>query len=132
MRAGLVPVARLGKWRWSSYRWLRAKAGRPAWLQVETALTEAGNLADEREGWTAYDRYLAWQAEDGPVGKGEAYVSMSQGWALGTEKFRAALVKDYDLVATARAWEADGAQEMRRRTRAFQFAREWAAQIPAA
>jgi len=115
VRAGLVPVARLGEWRWSSYRWLRARAERPAWLHVETALTQAGGLADGRDGWTAYDRYLAWQAEDGPAGKGQAYASMSQGWALGTEKFRTALVKNYDLVATARAWEAGGAQEIRRR-----------------
>jgi REP element-mobilizing transposase RayT len=70
VRAGIVPVARLGEWRWSSYRWLSAKADRPRWLRVETALTEA-------------------------------------------EQFRAALVKDFDLAATARAWEVDGAQEVR-------------------
>jgi hypothetical protein len=113
VRAGIVPVARLGEWRWSSYRWLSAKADRPRWLRVETALTEAGGLEDGKAGWAAYDRYLAWQAEDGPVGKGSAYVSLSQGWALGTEQFRAALVKDFDLAATARAWEVDGAQEVR-------------------
>ena len=113
VRASIVPVERLGEWRWSSYRWLRAKADRPAWLHAETALTEAGGLVDGPAGWAAYDRFLAWQAEDGPAGKGPAYVSLSQGWALGTEKFRAALVKDFDLAATARAWEVDGAHEVR-------------------
>jgi len=77
VRAGLVPVGRMGDWRWSSYRWLRAKAERPAWLRPETALTEAGGLADGPAGWAAYDRYLAWQAADGPAGKGPAYASLS-------------------------------------------------------
>ena len=102
---------RLGEWRWSSYRWLRAKANRPAWLRVTTALAEAGGLEDNAAGWGAYDRYLAWQTEDGPVGKGRTYVSMSRGWALGSANFRAALVEDFDLAATARAWEVGGAQE---------------------
>ena len=48
------------------------------------------------------------------MGKGRAYVSMSRGWALGSAKFRAALVEDFDLAASARAWEVGGAQEMRR------------------
>ncbi len=113
VRAGIVPVARLGEWRWSSYRWIKAKAQRPAWLRVETALCDAGELGDQPEGWAAYDRYLKWQAEDGPAGKGPAYVSMSQGWALGTERFKTALTKDFDLAATARAWETTGAREMR-------------------
>ena len=68
-----------------------------------------GGLEDSAAGWAAYDRYLAWQAEDGPVGKGRAYVSMSRGWALGSAKFRAALVEDFDLAATSRAWEVGGA-----------------------
>lgn len=113
VRAGIVPVARLGEWRWSSYRWIKAKAQRPAWLRVETALWDAGELGDQPEGWAAYDRYLKWQAEDGPAGKGPAYVSMSQGWALGTERFKTALTKDFDLAATARAWETTGAREMK-------------------
>ena len=113
VRAGIVPVESLAEWRWSSYRWLRAKGDRPAWLRAETALTAAGAVEDGPAGWAAYDRFLAWQAEEGPAGKGPAYVSLSQGWALGTEKFRTALVKDYDLTATARAWEVGGADEVR-------------------
>jgi REP element-mobilizing transposase RayT len=113
VRAGIVPLGSLAEWRWSSYRWLRAKGERPAWLHAATALTAAGGLADDPAGWAAYDRFLAWQAEEGPAGNGPAYVSLSQGWALGTEGFRAALVKDHDLTATARAWEVGGADEVR-------------------
>lgn len=113
VRARIVPFSRLGEWRWSSYRWMKAKAQRPKWLQMDAALREAGELGDQPEGWAAYDRFLAWQAEEGPAGKGEAFVSMSQGWALGTERFRAALIKDFDLAATARAWETSGAREMK-------------------
>lgn len=113
VRAGVVPVSTLGDWRWSSYRWLRAKTGRPGWLRMETALAEAGGLADEPAGWNAYEEYLAWQATEGPAGKGRAYASMSRGWALGTTGFKAALVQQFDLAATARAWEVSGAREVR-------------------
>jgi len=114
VRARLASVGRLADWRWSSYRWLRAKEDRPAWLRPATALTEAGGLADGPAGWAAYDRYLAWQAADGPAGKGPAYASLSQGWAIGTEHFRAALIKNHDLTASTRAWETGGAREVRR------------------
>jgi len=53
VRAGLATVDRMGDWCWSSYRWLRAKAERPAWLRPETALTEAGGLVDGPTGWAA-------------------------------------------------------------------------------
>jgi len=42
------------------------------------------------------------QGADGPAGEGPAYVSLSQGWAIGTEHFWAALIKDHDLTASAR------------------------------
>ncbi|MBM3852475.1 MAG: hypothetical protein FJ399_04895 [Verrucomicrobia bacterium] len=46
-------------------------------------------------------------------GQAAAYVSLSQGWALGTAGFKAALVKDYGMAAEARAWESQGAREIR-------------------
>ena len=38
---------------------------------------------------------------------------LSQGWALGTKEFKAALMKDFALAADARAWESSGAREIR-------------------
>ncbi|MSU64944.1 MAG: hypothetical protein EXS38_02315 [Opitutus sp.] len=103
-----MPVAQLADWRWSSYRWLRDKACRPTWLQVATALAEAGGLADHRARWETYDQFLTWQAENGQAGKVKAYVAMSQGWALGSKEFRASLVREFDLAASSRAWEGEG------------------------
>ncbi len=114
VRAGVVPVERLKAYRYSSYWYLWEKRARPAFLQVATALSEAGNLADDRRGWQAYQDYLAWQAAEGPAGKSKAYVSLSRGWALGSTGFKAALVKDHALQATSRAWEVSGKDEIRR------------------
>ena len=47
------------------------------------------------------------------MGKSKAYVSLSKGWALGSAGFKATLVKDHALAALARAWEHQGAQEIR-------------------
>lgn len=113
VRAGVLPVARLGDYRHSSYWYLRQPKSRPASLRFETALGEAGGLADTPAGWNSYADYLAWQAADGPTGRSKAYVSMSQGWALGSAGFKRTLVRDHALAAETRAWESRGAREIR-------------------
>jgi len=121
VRAGIVPVERLRDYRYSSYWYLWRKADRPEFLDVTVALAEAGQLADERRGWAQYAQYLAWQAAEGPAGKSKAYVSLSRGWALGTQDFKAALIQDHALLAASRAWESAGAQEIR--------AQQWARRL---
>ena len=113
VRAGIVPVQRLLEYRHSSYWYLHHPESRPSFLQVDTALREAGELLDTPEGWRRYAGYLAWQAEEGPAGKGSAYVSMSKGLALGGSDFKRALLRDHDVGADARAWEAKGVREVR-------------------
>jgi putative transposase len=113
VRAAVLPVEKLGEFRHSSYWYLPQPKRRPEFLQVQTALVEAGGLTDTRAGWRSYADYLAWQAESGPAGKNKAYVSMSQGWALGTKGFKSALIKDHALLAESRAWTAEGARELR-------------------
>lgn len=113
VRAGVVTVPRLAEYRTSSYWYLGHPRARPPCLRVETALAEAGGLADTRAGWRSYAAYLAWQAVEGPAGRNAAYVSLSQGWALGTAGFKAALVQDHGVAAEARAWESQGAREIR-------------------
>ena len=112
-RAGIVPVEQLKTYRHSSYWYLWRPASRPEFMEAATALNEAGELADNRRGWAAYEAYLGWQAAEGPVGQSAAYVNLSRGWALGTADFKAALVKDHELLASSRAWEAPGAKEVR-------------------
>ena len=113
VRAGVLPVERLAEYRYSSFYYLRQPKARPAFLQFETVLAEAGGLADNAAGWSSYADYLAWQVADGPTGKSSAYVSLSRGWALGSAEFKKTLIKDHALAADSRAWESQGAREIR-------------------
>jgi hypothetical protein len=113
VRAGVTTVAGLRDLAHSSYWRLWRPESRPAFLRAETALREAGGLADTTAGRAAYASYLDWQAAEGPAGKNKAYANLSQGWALGTEDFKTELVRDYRIAASARALEPGGAAEVR-------------------
>ncbi len=113
VRAGVLPVERLAEYRYSSYWYLRQPKTRPPCLRLETVLAEAGGLADTPAGWDSYADHLTWQAAEGPTGKSKAYVSMSQGWALGSAGFKQTLVRDHAMAAESRAWESQGAREIR-------------------
>lgn len=113
VRAGLTEAVELKDWRFSSYWYLWRPRVRPPFLRLRTGLEQAGSLADTRAGWRAYADYLTWQTASGSAGKSAAYQSMSRSWALGSRGFKQALVKDYQLAATAKAWESTGARELR-------------------
>jgi len=113
VRAGAVPVERLSQYRFSSYWYLWRPRRRPPFLDLNTALVAAGDLADECRDWRLYESYLAWQAKAGPAGNSKAYACLSRGWALGTREFKADLIKDHALLAASRAWESAGAREIR-------------------
>jgi putative transposase len=113
VRAGVVAAERLTDYRFSSYWHLSRPKGRPSCLHLAAVLAEAGGLADTPAGWKSYGDYLAWQAGEGPLGTSKAYVSLSKGWALGSAGFKATLIKDHALAAETRAWENQGAREIR-------------------
>lgn len=113
VRAGVVSVERLREHRYSSYWHLWRPQARPGFLKVETALAEAGGLADSLAGRRCYADYLSWQAAEGPAGRTKAFVRLSAGWAVGTKEFKAALINEHALLAEARAWESSGAREIR-------------------
>jgi len=112
VRARIFPVGRLTEYRYSSYWYLRQPEKRPGCLRLDLVLAAAGGLTDTPAGWKSYKDYLAWQAEEGPLGKSKAYVSLSKGWALGSAGFKAALIKDHQLAAEVRAWESSSAREI--------------------
>jgi REP element-mobilizing transposase RayT len=116
VRASLLPVTELEEYRHSSYWYLRRPTARPPFLRLDLVLAAAGQLADTSAGWTSYRDYLVWQAAEGPHGKSTAYVPLSRGWALGSAGFKAALIKDHALAATARAWESEGVREIRQQS----------------
>ena len=113
VRAGVVTMAALKDYRFGSYWYLTRPKQRPSCLDFFTALTEAGHLPDHGAGWRSYRDYLTWQVTDGPAGRSKAYVQLSKGWALGGADFKRALIHDHALAATSRAWESQGAHEIR-------------------
>ncbi len=80
---------------------------------MTTALAQAGSLAVTPAGRRQYEKFLAWQATAGPAGRNAAYVSMSRGWALGSQEFKDRLLRDYDPAEESRGWETQGRQEIR-------------------
>ncbi len=112
VRARVVTVGKLKDFQNSSYWHLWHRTECPPCLVRQTALRQAGGLADTPAGRRAYAKFLAWQAAHGPVGRNEAYVSLSRGWALGSRGFKEDLLKEHDPSATSRAWETGGKQEM--------------------
>lgn len=115
VRAGLVPVARLQTYRHSSYWYLWHPGHRRDFLSVNVTLSSAGRVPDTSPGWKRYADYLNWQMAHGPAGGSNAYANLSRGWALGSDSFKTALVRDHALVARTRAWESIGAKEIRER-----------------
>jgi len=112
VRAKVVTVAKLKEFRDSSYWHLWHREECPSCLLLETALRQAGGLADTPAGHRAYEKFLTWQSAHGPMGRNEAYVSMSRGWILGSQGFKESLLKEHGLAADSRAWEIAGKDEI--------------------
>jgi putative transposase len=95
VRARLLPVERLGDFADSSYAALLNPKTRPEWLCVDAFLDAAGELTDTPTGRRKYGEYLAWLAEDKPAQKQLNFATMSRGWALGGDAFKAALARKH-------------------------------------
>ncbi|MCF3648144.1 transposase [Synoicihabitans lomoniglobus] len=113
VRAGVCTVEGLEGLRFGSYWYLQRPTRRREFMVLETALVEAGELADTPTGRRCYLDYLTWQVAVGPAGKSKAYTNMSKGWALGTDRFKAALLESPDVPDSPRAWGIVGAREVR-------------------
>ena len=113
VRARICPVDALEDYRFGSFWYLQRPAKRLACMSLETALAEAGQLTDTPAGRRCYLDYLTWQVADGPAGKSKAYVNMSKGWALGTDRFKSRLLESSDVPDSPRAWGLAGAKEVR-------------------
>ncbi|HVZ64334.1 MAG TPA: transposase [Lacunisphaera sp.] len=110
VKAGVVPIERLEEYRYSSF-WYLART-RPNCLRLGWVLIEAG-AADSRVGWAYYRQHLASRlaAKESETHAG----GFSHGWAIGSDEFKAALLHDHAVAALTRAWETEGAREIRTR-----------------
>lgn len=111
VRAQVVPVGELSRFRWGSYHWFDQPRKRPVFLKVEAALAAAGGLVDTPAGRKRYQAYLEWLASDSAEQKALGFERMSRGWAHGTKDFKQALTRDQKEVRqVGRIHEADTAE----------------------
>ena len=68
---------------------------RPNWLCVNAFLDAAGEQAETPTGRRKYGEYLGWLAEDKPAQKRLNFATMSRGWALGGDAFKAGLARKH-------------------------------------
>lgn len=90
VEAGLVPVERVGDYRWSSLASF-PRRDRPAWLEPATVLGESGRLNDTLTGWRRYREYLGVLWEKDPVMREKGFAKLRRAWALGSPAYRAEL-----------------------------------------
>jgi len=105
-------LAELTGYRHSSYWHLYHPAQRPKRLVSQTALTVAGSLQDNPKGWRQYSEHLARELAESDKNK-RRYVGFAQGWAIGSDAFKAATISKYAPAGSARAWTLPGAEQMR-------------------
>ncbi len=89
VRAGLISLQeRLFDYRWSSYRYYAAKAGRPGWFEAGRVLGELG-YPDTGEGRWQYAQRMRRRAVEELDGASESQREvLRRGWCLGGAGFR--------------------------------------------
>jgi putative transposase len=111
--AGILPVADLKHYRWSSYRVFQSKS-RPVFLICDDWLHELGGLTDTPAGWRSYQDYLIWLATDESEQKRQSFDKMCRGWAFGSQEWRKALLDGHaHLVAKAESCGSEDVTDMR-------------------
>lgn len=94
VRAGMMDVAGLREYRWSSYWYLQHPAKRPDFMDVSGCLENAGGLSDTTAGRKKYREYLAWLSADSDAQKELLFDRMCRGWAIGSQDFKKGLLND--------------------------------------
>jgi putative transposase len=116
VRAGVVAVPQLPEYRFSSYWYLHNPARRPTFMRTQTALDRAGGIADEPTGWVEYAGRLELQEEAVVRTPGERrrqWKRLCGTWAIGSDLFKATLIREHAIEASSRAWRTSGAEEIR-------------------
>ncbi len=100
VRAGMVGLdQRLFDYRWSSYPWYAARAGRPTWFEPKYVLGELG-LSDTVLGRRHYAERMRARAVEERAGRNRrANEQLRRGWCLGEASFRERMLALLDLGA---------------------------------
>ncbi|HVW21751.1 MAG TPA: transposase [Opitutaceae bacterium] len=123
VRAGLVPLDHLERFRWSSYRYFVRGPERPRPRALHGEWIRGWGLEDTPEGWRDYARHLEHvHADEGEAKHALGPVSRSLAW--GSPEFRRERRRDLGVMARARDW---GGPRMARLNR-----QEWEARLEAA
>jgi len=95
VRAHIVAADQVASFRWSSLAsFVRGAGNRFKGLEPDYWLDEHG-WKDDRAGWRDYTNFLTNLAADEAEQKRRGFEVMCQGWLLGTEGWKKAMVKDH-------------------------------------
>lgn len=112
--ARIASIDSLASYRYSSYWYLFHPAQRPRFLRPQTALEWTG-IPDTSKGWDVYRARLELQLESDLQARGRQKRSkaMCRGWAIGSDEFKASLVKEFNLTGVLRSADPSGVREIR-------------------
>jgi len=110
VRAGIVPSAHVGQFRWSSLPHLM-KPSRPRWL-VATDLLEQLGLPDTSEGWARYVSHLMSICSD-PDAMAREHEELTTGWTIGTHGWRQAMAREHSHLALCAGVESAASREIK-------------------
>ena len=93
VRAGIKSIESLKEYPYGSFpKYFRRH--RPACLEAEDWLLEAGHLQPTAQGFRCYHQSLALAVESDPQKRSELYRQLCRGWYVGTREGKKALLKD--------------------------------------
>jgi hypothetical protein len=110
VRAGMVPVEHLGRFKSSSLAvWLGGKA--PSWLESAVLLTATG-AAHRSDPWAGYAEHLVAVAQGDVNDDRMVSGSLSRGWAIGTAAWRRALALEHAHLALSPGFAQEEVREI--------------------
>jgi putative transposase len=112
VRPKIVTMAELPNFRYSSFWYGPRPALRPVFLQLRETLAAVGPFEDDSVGWANYSVHLTNELEAERPGQ-RRYVHLTDGWAIGSDAFKANLIEKYAPIGYPRAWSLPGAMQMR-------------------
>lgn len=110
VRAGIVEPRELQKYTDSSFHQLWYPNRRWAFVDYETCLKSAGDLADKPRGRALYREYLCQLSQDDVEQKRLGFNKMCLGWAKGTKEFKRTVLANQEDQIDRKVVEAEASE----------------------